>query len=84
MATQSTSNDADALEMRVDFAEKAKSLRELRSATPTPAARDEVTLALGSKFEGIQAVAAEVLGAWGDPDSIKALLDWLDGLPEGF
>ena len=66
--------------MALDFAEMANSLRSLGAASPTPAARDQVRLALASKFEGIQAVAAEALGAWGDDDSVRALHDWLDEL----
>jgi len=43
---------------------------------PTPHSREDVLQALHSKFEGIQAVAAEVLGAWGDPESKAALKKW--------
>ena len=51
-------------------------LRELATSPPTPEARVDIVAALASKFEGIQAVAAEVLGRWGDPDSKAALKAW--------
>ena len=54
-------------------------LRELAALPPTPEARTEIMQALGSKFEGIQAVAAEVLGAWGDAASKAGLREWFAG-----
>lgn len=41
-----------------------------------------MSTALSSKFEGIQAVAAEVLGAWRDDRSKRALRDWFSATLE--
>jgi len=60
----------------MDLRTESIHLRELSTLPPTPEARTEVMQALHSKFEGIQAVAAEVLGAWGDAASKSALRDW--------
>ena len=60
----------------MDLKAESLRLREFSVSPPTESARNEVTEALGSKFEGIQALAAEVLGAWGDPASKAALRDW--------
>ena len=60
----------------MDLKAESLRLREFSVTPPSDTARDEVAKALGSKFEGIQAVAAEVLGAWGDPTSKAALRAW--------
>jgi hypothetical protein len=60
----------------MDLRAESLRLRDLATVPPTPKARDEVTQALSSKWEGVQAVAAEVLGAWGDPLSKNTLREW--------
>ena len=60
----------------MDLKAESLRLRELSLVPPSESARLEVTKALESKFEGIQAVGAEVLGAWGDPASKSVLRDW--------
>jgi HEAT repeat protein len=52
-------------------------LRELGAKRPTPEARTEVVAALSSKWEGVQAVAAEVLAGWGDRDCVEHLRGFL-------
>ena len=64
----------------MDFRVKTHRLRELAAVPPTEETRREVVSALASKFEGIQAVAAEVLGAWRDDKSKRALREWLMGM----
>lgn len=51
----------------------ADHLRSLGERPPTPEARQEIEGYLSSKWEGLQAVAAQVLGAWGGPQSVRAL-----------
>jgi hypothetical protein len=63
----------------MDLREESLRLRELATHPPTQDARASVLQALTSKHEGIQAVAAEVLGAWGDPESKAALRTWFLG-----
>ena len=58
----------------MDLREESLRLRELATHPPTADARSGVMQALASKHEGVQAVAAEVLGAWGDPESKEASL----------
>src|SRR6266487_3745017 len=60
----------------MDLRAESLRLREFGTNPPTDTARDDVVNALHSKFEGIQAVAAEVLGAWGDARSKDALREW--------
>ena len=60
----------------MDLRAESLRLREFGTSPPADTAWDEVIDALQSKFEGIQAVAAEVLGAWGDARSKAALRDW--------
>jgi hypothetical protein len=60
----------------MNLREESRRLRDLATAPPTPEVRGDVMQALHSKWEGIQAVAAEVLGAWGDPQSKAALREW--------
>jgi hypothetical protein len=61
----------------MDLRAESARLRQLARQAPTPESRAAVLHALQSKFEGIQAVAAEVLGAWGDQSSKEALRGWL-------
>jgi HEAT repeat protein len=44
---------------------------------PTPERRAEVLEALANKFEGIQSVALDVLGRWGDAKSADAIARFL-------
>src|SRR5262249_39178565 len=60
----------------MDLHDESIRLRELGTVPPVPESRDEIQRALQSKFEGIQGVAAEVLGAWGDQDSKAVLKTW--------
>jgi HEAT repeat protein len=60
----------------MDLRAESLRLRDLASLPPTTETRNDVMLALASKFEGIQAVAAEVLGTWGDGVSKDALRQW--------
>src|SRR5580765_4588281 len=57
----------------MDLKLEAQRLRGFASGPPSDVMRAEVLSALNSKFQGIQAVAAEVLGAWGDEASKGAL-----------
>jgi HEAT repeat protein len=52
-------------------------LRSLGAKRPTPEARSEVVAALSSKWEGVQAVAAEVLAGWGDRECVGHLRQFL-------
>ncbi len=66
----------------MDLKAEALRLREFGTSPPSDSTRDEITHALESKFEGIQAVAAEVLGAWGDAVSKATLREWfLETIP---
>lgn len=60
-----------------DLQTTVNELRSLGSRRPTPERRAAVARALSSKFEGVQSVAAQVLGEWGDRESIDALHAWL-------
>jgi hypothetical protein len=60
----------------MDLREESRRLRDLATAPPTPEVRSDVMQSLHSKWEGIQAVAAKVLGAWGDPQSKAGLRQW--------
>ena len=55
----------------------AEYLRSLGERPPTPELRLEVEGYLSNKWEGIQAVAAQVLGAWGGPESVHVLREFL-------
>jgi HEAT repeat protein len=62
----------------VDFRARVEELRMLGSARPRRGDREIVMAALGSKWEGLQSVAAQTLGRWGDRESVEALRDlWL-------
>src|SRR5688500_14610262 len=54
-------------------------LRSLGSKRPTPESRAEVVAALSGKWEGVQAVAVEVLAGWGDRDCVEHLRQFLTG-----
>lgn len=58
---------------------KATALRALASVPATPERRAVVVAALRDKFEGIQSVALDVLGAWGDGESATMLREFLQG-----
>jgi HEAT repeat protein len=60
-----------------DLSESAAHLWALAEQPPTPTSRAEVLAALHHKREGIQSIAAQVLGAWGSRDSVAPLRDWL-------
>ena len=60
-----------------DLSELAAHLWSLAEPPPTPETRAEVVAALKHKREGIQSIAAQVLGAWGTRDSVPPLRDWL-------
>ncbi|HJU74197.1 MAG TPA: HEAT repeat domain-containing protein [Gemmatimonadaceae bacterium] len=60
-----------------ELSRKAAALRELANAPPIAETRSLVADALHDKFEGVQAVALDVLGAWGDPESLAALREFL-------
>lgn len=62
----------------VDFGARVEELRALASCRPRQAERDIVMAALTSKWEGLQSVAAQTLGKWGDRASVAALRElWL-------
>lgn len=60
-----------------DLSELTEGLRMLGKRPPTRASRTEVMAALKHKHEGIQSVAAQVLGAWGTRDSVAPLRELL-------
>lgn len=57
-------------------------LREIGVLKPSPERRKTICDALLHKREGVQSVAAQVLGAWGGSESVCALRDWLSRLDE--
>lgn len=57
----------------------SENLRALTGRRPTPAQRAEVIAALSSKWEGVQATAAQVLASWGGRDSVEQLREFLTG-----
>jgi|SRR5205823_3946855 len=60
-----------------DLSELAARLWTLAEQSPTSASRAEVMAALHHKREGIQSIAAQVLGAWGGRESVEPLRVWL-------
>jgi len=60
----------------MDLKAESLRLRDLATVPPTAKSRADVVKGLASKFEGIQALAAEVFGAWGDPASKATLKEW--------
>ena len=52
-------------------------LRSFGEQRPTPERRVQVIAALASKFEGVQAVALDVLGRWAAPDTVPVLRAFL-------
>lgn len=62
----------------VDFRARVEELRALASRRPHPQDRAIVMAALHSKWEGLQSVAVQTLGSWGDRESVAALREfWL-------
>jgi HEAT repeat protein len=57
-------------------------LRALGATKPTPERRAIVRDALFHKREGVQSVAAQVLGSWGGQESVAELRLWLARLDE--
>ena len=57
-------------------------LRALAALKPTAERRAEVGAMLDNKREGVQTVAAQVLGSWGGRESVAALRAWLARLDE--
>ena len=55
----------------------ALALRAIVGAAPTPALRAQISDALASKFEGLQAIALDALGAWGDEASLAEIQAFL-------
>ena len=60
-----------------DLSALAAHLWALAEQPSTTEAKAEVLNALQHKREGIQAIAAQVLGAWGGRESVAALRGWL-------
>jgi hypothetical protein len=60
-----------------DLREITYRLRRIGQKRPSPEARAEVAAALSNKWEGVQAVAAQVLGGWGDRESVELLRRFL-------
>ena len=60
-----------------DLSALAARLWSLAEQAPTPALRDEVIAGLRHKREGIQSIAAQVLGTWGGRESVETLRQWL-------
>jgi hypothetical protein len=57
-------------------------LRALGARKPTPPRRERVRDALFDKREGVQSVAAQVLGSWGGRESVAELRLWLARLDD--
>lgn len=57
----------------IDFRARANELRTLGSVRPRREDREIVMAALDCKWEGLQSVAAQTLGRWGDRESVAAL-----------
>jgi HEAT repeat protein len=62
----------------MDLKDEVAGLETLRGREPTPQRLAQVTAALESKFEGVQAVAVRVLAAWGDAKSLMAARRFLE------
>ena len=60
-----------------DLKAHAVHLRSLGELPPSPERRAEVADALHHKREGIQSVAAQVLGRWGGRESLDVIRAWL-------
>lgn len=60
-----------------DLSELAAQLWLLAERPPTAATRADVVSALQHKREGVQSIAAQVLGAWGVRESVAPLRQWL-------
>ena len=60
-----------------DLKARAVHLRSLGELPVTPERRAEVVDALRYKREGIQSIAAEVLGRWGGRESLESIRQWL-------
>jgi HEAT repeat protein len=60
-----------------DLRQVTNRLRQLGAKRPTPESWAEVAAALSNKWEGVQAVAAQVLGRWGDRESVEQLRGFL-------
>lgn len=61
----------------VDLKEKCDRLRSIGKSRPNILTHNEVEEALYSKWQGVQSVAAQVLGEWGDKKSKGTLVDYL-------
>lgn len=66
----------------MDIKARSERLKPLMSCAPNPLLRGEVHESLSSKFEGIQSLAAQVLAAWGDPESVEQLKTWFDNIED--
>lgn len=64
------------------IAELTRQIRECADAPPSPHRRALVREALQSKWEGVQSVAIQTLGAWGDSDSRALLRETIERLDE--
>ena len=60
-----------------DLKAYAVHLRSLGELSPSPERRAEVAEALHHKWDGIQSVAAQVLGQWGGRESLAVIRAWL-------
>jgi hypothetical protein len=60
-----------------DLERQASHIRALGQHVATAERRAEVMAALASKWEGVQSVALDALGAWGGPDSLTAVRSFL-------
>jgi hypothetical protein len=57
---------------------EAEELKSLTGLKPTPSRRAFAQQALGSKWEGSQALALKALARWGDRESIGAIRHFLE------
>jgi HEAT repeat protein len=64
------------------IAELTRQVRACAGAPRSPECRALVREALQSKWEGVQSVAIQTLGAWGDPDSRSLLRETIERLDE--
>ena len=63
--------------MTSDLNEESEELRALVGSKPNAAATRLVETALESKWEGIQSIALQVLGSWGDSYAVEKLRSFL-------
>ncbi len=66
----------------VNFRAGVDELRARAASRPRKPERDNVLAALHGPYEGLQSVAAQTLGAWGDRESVAALRSYVANIRE--